>query len=368
MIERLYVDNYKSLVNFELPLKELTLLIGRNGVGKTSVLDIVFALRRLLSGEAKLTDKDVFPTNTLTRWQLQSAQVFEVDVRLGDDTMRYRLEVEHDRDLRRARILSEKLESQGRLLFAFEKGKVHLYRDDYSAGPEYSADWTESALARVPEGSDNRKLSRFLQWMRKTIVCGLYPASFEAETVAAEPVLYRDARNLASWYQHVMLERPDLTPSYLGLLSEVIEGFKSIRLVSSGLDSRAMMVQFVQGDQQYELRLSEMSDGQRALTAIYALSQLTVGQGYTLFLDEPDNYVALAEIQPWLVNLSDACGEDVPQAVICSHHPEVIDYIGRDRCLELRRENSGVTKVRPLRELDASDGLKLSELVARGWL
>jgi predicted ATPase len=38
MIKRIYIDNYyKSLVNFELQLQELTLLLGPNGVGKTSV-------------------------------------------------------------------------------------------------------------------------------------------------------------------------------------------------------------------------------------------------------------------------------------------------------------------------------------------
>ena len=39
MLQRLYVDNYKCLVNFDLPLQELTLLLGPNGAGKTSVLD-----------------------------------------------------------------------------------------------------------------------------------------------------------------------------------------------------------------------------------------------------------------------------------------------------------------------------------------
>ena len=56
MIQRLYVNNYKCLVNFELHLQELSLLLGQSGVGKTSVLDIVFSLRRLLSGDARITD------------------------------------------------------------------------------------------------------------------------------------------------------------------------------------------------------------------------------------------------------------------------------------------------------------------------
>jgi hypothetical protein len=84
-------------------------------------------------------------------------------------------------------------------------------------------------------------------------------------------------------------------------------------------------------------------------------------------LDEPDNYIALAEIQPWLIELADACGEEVPQAVLCSHHPELIDYLGGDRGLILRRESSGATTVRPASELAVEGGLKLSEVIARGW-
>ena len=62
MLQRLYVDNYRHLVNFELRLQELSLLLGRNGAGKTSVLDVVLAIRRLLNGTARVTDPDTFPT------------------------------------------------------------------------------------------------------------------------------------------------------------------------------------------------------------------------------------------------------------------------------------------------------------------
>ena len=54
MFKRLYIDNYKCFVNFTLDIQELTLLIGYNGTGKTSVLDIMYALRELLSGRAKI--------------------------------------------------------------------------------------------------------------------------------------------------------------------------------------------------------------------------------------------------------------------------------------------------------------------------
>ena len=149
MLERLYVDNYKCLVNFDLPLQELSLLLGPNGAGKTSVLDVVFALRRLLGEGARITDADVFPTRTLTRWQQRNLQVFEIRAVLDADSFGYRLEVEHERSTRRARIHLERLTGGGGPLFEFSQGEVQLFRNNHSEGPTYSADWSESALARV---------------------------------------------------------------------------------------------------------------------------------------------------------------------------------------------------------------------------
>jgi predicted ATPase len=367
MIKRLYIDNFKSLVNFELNVQELTLLLGPNGVGKTSVLDVVFAVRQLLSGIAKITDRGVFPTSTLTRWQKRTVQVLELDVTLGGNDYRYRLEIEHDPTNRRARVELEQLELGGAPLFRFRHGEVQLYRDNHSAGPTFSADWSESALARIPPRNDNTHLTRFLDFMRKVIVCGIYPASFAAESATEDAVLERDAHNFASWYRHLLLERQDLVPEFTKALQEVIDGFRIIRMEKVGLSTWALMVMFDQYGEKYELRLDEISDGQRALLALYSLVRLAAGQGYTLFLDEPDNYVALAEIQPWLIELADACGGSVPQAVLCSHHPELIDYLGGDRGVLLERESSGVTRAKELAENAADGGLRLSERVARGW-
>ena len=371
MLQRLYADNYKCLVNFELRLQELSLLLGPNGVGKTAVLDVVFALRRLLNGSARITDTDVFSTRTLTRWQNVQLQVFEVEVLLDTDRFIYRLEVGHDRSARRARIQLEKLVHQNDLgkgtLFEFENGEVQLYRDDYSSGPQYAYDWWESALARVAPRNDNERLTRFLDFVRKIMVCSLYPPIFSAESRDEDPLLQRDTRNFADWYRHMVQERPDLLPELTGTLQEIMHGYRTIRLEKVGQETRALMVVFDEGGERYELRFDELSDGQRALIALYALIHLTADQGYTLLLDEPDNYVALAEIQPWLRELESACGETVPQAVISSHHPELIDYLGSENSYTLQREKSGIVTVRKPEANPAEPGLKRSELIARGW-
>lgn len=367
MLKRLYVDNYRCLVNFHLELRDLTLLVGPNGSGKSSVLDVLFALRQLLSGTGKVTDPDIFPTRSLTRWQDRNLQTFEVILRLeGEPDATYRLEVEHEREGRRARIVLESLKIDHKPLFEFREGEVQLYRDDHSLGSQYAADWSESAMARVAPRPVNQRLIRFLDLLRGVSVCALDPKRFQAESVSEEPLLRADGGNFASWYRHQIQERQDLIIEVVEALRKVLDGFHSIRMERVGSEARAFMVAFEGSSGRYELRLDELSDGQRALIALYSLVFLA-GEQDILFLDEPDNFLALAEIQPWLMALSDNCGVKPRQAILCSHHPELIDYLGGEAGVLLKRERAGSITTRRLSEISADSGLKLSEIIARGW-
>ena len=312
----------------------------------------------------------MFPPSSRTAWQLASVQTIELHADFYGDRLCYRLEVEHHKRQNLVRISNESLtDSRGNPLFEFQMGNVKLFRDDHSEGPVYAADWLDSAMARVPERDDNQRLSKFLDVVRKILVCGLYPASFEQETTRPELLLDRNASNFSSWYQHVQLDDPGRVEAFRKSIVEVIDGLDQIRLQQSGLNRRTLMVSFAGSGHRYELPLNEISDGQRALMALYALIHLSAGLGYTLLLDEPENHIALAEIQPWLMELEDRCGDSIPQTVICAHHPEVIDFLGAEHGVHLLRERSGATQLKKLSEIShvSANSLKLSELLARGW-
>ena len=250
-------------------------------------------------------------------------------------------------------------------------GDVQLYRDDLSKGPKFPSDWTVSSLARVAQREDNKKLSRFQNFVRSIIVCGLHPGGFVSESATEDDRLDRDGGNFVGWYRSLAQERPDLIAVYTKTMQDVLYGFRGIRLQKAGMDTRALMMVFREANEEYALRFEEVSDGQRTLAVLYALSCLAAGQGHTLLLDEPMNFVALREVQPWLQELSELCDESLPQAVLASHHPEIVDYLGGDKGRLLRREGSGATRADPVATvLDNStsdNGLKLSELFARGW-
>lgn len=375
VLERICVHNYKCLVDFELRLQETVLLLGSNGVGKTAVLDVMFGLRELLAGNVKVTDPIAFHPSTLTRWQPQNEQTIEIQAVVGGDRFHYRLAIEHTEGGKRSRIACEHLHGGDTPLFRCELGEVQLFRDNGSTGPTYQTDWTESALARVVPQESNQRLTSFMEAIRGMVVCTIRPALMRAESTREEVLLDRYASNFVDWYRHALQENPASTVAHVESLRPVMDGFNNVHLRQSGLDSRALMFDFEADGGSgrpghstlYKLRLDELSDGHRALVVLYALLHLKHDRGGVLLLDEPDNYLALAEIQPWLVALMDACGETLSQAVVCSHHPELIDYMGADCGVVLRRGPSADTSAEPLAASVSDYGLSLSEIVARGW-
>ena len=373
MVKRLYVDNYKCLVNFELRFQDLMLLIGRNGAGKTAVFNVIYALRQLLVGHSRVTDAEIFPHSTLTRWQDRPEQVFQLHVELEEVEYAYSLQVEHRKEETwKARVKSEILEGDGEPLFKFELGKVRLFRDDHSEGPAFMSDWRESALARVPETRDNKRLSSFLEFARSLLVCGLAPRAMSAEARSEDQTLARDGHNFVNWYRHIVQEQQHIVSGYTQEMLEAIDGLSGFRLEKVGIDARVLTAVFGDDTATHEYRFNELSDGQRAIIVLYALTMLTADQGQVLLIDEPVNFVALPEIQPWLVALRDAIGATLPQVVLASHHPEIIDYLGANRAVLLFRKGTGPTRGKSLSEhlgsMGANGALRISEWMARDWV
>ena len=367
MLTRLYVDNFLCLTNFELTLNETNVLLGTNGSGKTSVLDALSRLQNLVARGAKI--EEVLPATDMTLSQNRDEQRFELDLESGEDAYHYTLLIQHHRARRSLRIGEESLTHNDKLIFDFKEGEAQLYHDDYSEGRSYPFDWSRSGLGALNERRDNQKLTGFKRAISNFIIVGPCPPLFKPETRSEDEFLDWSMKNFVGWYRHAAQENMRGNAELFEALREAIPGFDSISLTESGENSRALKVDFRRSDDGLErVGLSQLSDGQRMLVALYSLLYLSSGRGASLFLDEPDNYLALREIQPWLTAVDQACGGDnnLEQAVVVSHHPVTIDYMAGAKGRWFRRD--GIGPVRVSAEPDQRiEGLPLSELMARGW-
>lgn len=372
MLKRLYVDNFKCLVNFDLAFDSLNLFLGPNGAGKSTIFKVLQKIQELVNGEHKVTD--LFKHSECTRWQTSLIQSFELDVAGNGGLYKYELAIEHTEDGRLARIEHERLWFDNGPLLKFEMGEVQLYRDNHSEGPKYPFDWSRSAVSSISPRKDNARLTWFREWWQRLIIVQINPILMLSDSQQEENQLSAHAENFASWYRHVSQDQSQAI-KITNTLGEVLDGFSHFKFEKIGGQTWGLKVIFSStslDSRSGEFTFGELSDGQRVLITLHTLLSVVQGQsdGYTLCLDEPENFVALPEIQPWLVNLYDACNStpERAQALLISHNPEIINYLLASPIgYWLERQNNGATRVN--RIIDQSGaGLPPSELVARGWL
>jgi energy-coupling factor transporter ATP-binding protein EcfA2 len=369
MLTRLYCDNYKCLVNFEFRPEPLQLLMGRNGAGKTTVFRVLELLGDFAARgepcEGRLVNR------TRTRWQQVEQQRFEVEVKGDEGTYLYELLVdEWGQPIAYPRVLRESVTLDGKPLFLFEDGTVHLHSNQYVEKVKFPLNQRRSGLSIVESRKDNTKLGWLKDWLGRILYLQISPEQMgsRAEKEAVRPT--HNLSNFAEWYRHLRLDRGKGTEDLRVALREVMDGFESLDLKEAGLNTRVLQVAARAASngsgKELQYAFGELSDGQRALVGLYTVLYCALSSQTTICIDEPDNFVALAEIQPWLSRLSDLAQETGAQVLVASHHPELLNQLATRNGVILERVDGRQTLVRPFAPPSDST-LTPAEIVARGW-
>ncbi|MCC7536688.1 MAG: AAA family ATPase [Deltaproteobacteria bacterium] len=361
MLTRLYVDNYRCLVNFEMHVPKVAVLLGANGSGKSSVWEVLVGIQQVIArGHAPAA---AFPIDTLTAWQAgRDRQRFEVDVEGPQGLYAYQLALTHERERRRARVVQESVSLAGKLLYRSADGIVSL-AGDRPEPTTFSFD-SERAFLGILDPPKSHPLRWFVDWVRGMRLVQPDPVSVETFSDREADTLETNGENFASYYRGVQLNEPESAARAMAELRGVLPGFETLRLEVAG-DARALKARFrSDGGAEYEVAFGQLSHGERAAVVLYVLLHASRGSSL-LFLDEPDNYLALPEIQPWVAQLLHRVEEGGVQALVISHHPTVIDYLAPVEAMHFHREDGGPTRLTKM-ETDLATGLTTSEWWAQG--
>ena len=362
MLTRIYIDNYKCFKEFEYRPERLQLILGANGSGKTSFLEALLSLQQLVVQGRPAGE--VFKWNERTRWESKLKQHFELDIRLKGVEYRYSLEVHWLKGATDSPKVCESLKVNGKLLFTFEAGQVTMSNGPRTPQVRYGVDPGRSALSTMPRDSGSPDITSALAWFG-SFYC-FRPNPTEAPTISRNETDYpsRDLHDFADWYRR--LEHQGSTEELRQSLTKAIEGFKKLLLVPISQDSFTLNVEFSNGA---SYNFNELSDGQRSLVYLYTILHVIIEKGKTVILDEPENFLALSEIQPWLNHADMAAEDHGGQLLLISHSPKLIDQLASSSGVFFVRDGDGPVRVEKFRDsVDTESGLLASELVARGWV
>ena len=367
MLKRIYIDNYKSLVNFDQEFGSINLLMGINGAGKTTIFNVLHTLH--LFAQAEIVLEELFPRDTLTRWSSSNIQSFRLSIENAGALYEYELGIEHGRGDHAIRIQYERLKINGEPLLNYAQNVLEYYVSDSIIPLKVeNIRFSRTTLESIPDDDNTARLIWFRKRMSRFLIVQIDPLSMVHESPKSESTLSRHAENFVSWYRYITQDTEKMAQINQEL-SEVFDDFRDFNLSKMGEHVRGLEANFQQNGQMLAYRFSELSEGQRTLAVLYTLIIYAHSRDYTICIDEPGNYLALQEIQPWIVQLSDLCDDGLLQAIVISHHPELINYLvfSNAGIWFSREDNTSATKSMPLPQQNGSS-LPIAELIARGWI
>jgi predicted ATPase len=366
VLKRLEVDNYRTLVGFVFEPPESAVIVGENGAGKTALLSVLAGIRSIVVGGVSI--EIPFPTSDVTRWSDEPLQTFALEVTDAKEHFRYELVLAHDRARELVAIQREQLRAGEDIVYEVNDEGVLLHSDmtPSAALLRIPFDRRRSFLPSLEPRPEYRRILAFRDLIADFWLFKLDPLAIHSMSKRAEEWLEEDGSNFAGWYSDFSQREEEKAAALRQELGEVLHGFVRFKNARTGGMVRELRAVFeASTGKDYEVSLDELSDGQRALAVLYAVLHAMPYGPALLVIDELENFVSLAELQPWLAKLDEHAEGKPWQRLILSHNPIVIDYLAADAALEMTRPHGGASQIAPL-DIDLSEGLRASEVLVLG--
>ena len=373
MLKRVYVNNFRCMVNFEQTFSGINLLMGPNGAGKSTLFDVLYRVRQFIADGEKASD--IYPLSDFTNWFVTGPgeRIIELDVEGNGGRYRYRLKLWHHTDHPgEVFVREETLKHNDQPLFEFIDGKAQIHYGDDRENQKFPMDYSRSGLGvlQLQEHQSYNKLIWFRNWLKGLRVLRINPALMGAESRHEVRSPDLQLTNYASWFRHLSQERQGQVFDLTVALRDILPGFDSFSLREAG-EAKMLWVGFKDPNGRVRhLKLNQLSEGQRALIALYTLLHCSPEEEpSTLCVDEPENFLALPEVQLWLNLVQERSDNGQGQAILISHHPRIINFLARgDSGIWLERDGTGPTRTKRISLDCEGGGLTAAELVERGWI
>jgi predicted ATPase len=388
-IKYINVDNFKSLVNFDLPLAKFSCLVGLNGAGKSTILQFFDFLSQQVKGDMKgwlekrqwkssdlnsklsrkqnitfnigldsfgtdvqwiasfnrqtlrcTTEKLIWGANIILNVEDSNYQIWSIEwVEVGKDPVNNGgfLTVRNDSDFVTARILKRSQLLSGKIPF----------------------DYQGSVLSQISESklpSQIVEIKRFFKDLHALDL--LAPELLRQRTRDAGNSLGLGGEKLSAFLHEIGEEK---RASIQQNLAKVYPQFKHLdsSALRSGWKSLTIQEQF--GDILVKTEARHVADGLLRMLAVFA--QLSKAQSF-LLLDEIENGV-----NPELIEfLVDQLVAAQPQVLITTHSPMVLNYMEDEIAIEgiiyIYKQPNGATKA--IRLFDIPSMRKKLEVMGPG--
>ncbi len=341
MLEKLYAHGFRTLFHTEVTFQPLTILIGKNGVGKSTLLDVVQLIGKFARGGA---DRAFGPPPWSLGWQrtkgIGTVNTVDFTLVLSDATAKYRYELKLSERDRQVKVEEERLSR--------ETDHTPIASFDYRSKPA-----SGTVLRPDPDTSSQFKteIASVAQLVQSFESYELNPSQIERGNDPKHTYINRDGYGVASYLAHL---KDNDEPRF----DELEACLKRFRPDTESIQVWAPADEMFWGlrdiGQEFAFPAVHLSWGDRQLVGLLCVL-FSVKPGATIAIEEIDRGFHPSRYEAVIQLLSEAVytgliDNQKAQVIITTHSPSFInklqDLAGNIQLV--RRASSGGTIVTPL--------------------
>lgn len=337
MIKLIKIDNFKSLVDFELPLSKFNCLVGLNGAGKSTVLQAIDFLSQLIKGDITgwLEKRQWDKTDLNSKLTKKSNITFTVELVLTDNQI-----VQWRGSFNRASLYctSEEITAGNKSVLRVKNGQL-IIPSLNTIPANIRFEYEGSVLSKFKLG----KFQHILEQVKNALLAIqsldlISPELLRSSNKSSGGQLGLGGEKLSSYIHESGKASQDNLKALLQKVYHQLDGIETTAL-RSGAKELSITEHF--NGAKLKSNARHINDGMLRLMGI--LSQL-VSQNDFLLFDEIENGIN-PELIEFLMDLLVAAKQ---QVLLTSHSPMVLNFldddVAKDGVIYLYKTQTGHTK------------------------
>jgi predicted ATPase len=359
MIRRLYIHNYGCLLNFKLPIlgHSSSLLIGKNGSGKTTVGNALRLLQKIARGINQV--KELVSLDDFSHGISASPMRFEIEVELKKMVCEYVLAFEYVQKTRQLLVFEEKFTVDGQPRYTRDDAREYIAEKGRPGKNAFRIDKSLVSLPIVQADGAYDPLFLFRRWLAQMLILKPVPSLIQGDSSQESLLPEPDIGNYGDWFSGLLAYSPSSYTKIAQYLQQVLPDLKDIKNPNLSANYRSLQIQFSNESGNLTLPFHALSDGEKCFLICGLVLAANDAYGPLFcFWDEPDNYLAIDEVEHFVMALRRTFLHSGGQFVATSHNAETIRCFSNENTLLLHRKNHlEPTTIHPLSEVQVNGDL-----------
>ena len=345
MFRKLKVDNFKSLVDFSVEFTPMSVIIGNNATGKSSVLQAI----DFLCGSVK---EDFGIMLERRNWTADNILLPSKEGKLEYD---WSMVLSIYSGKNEVGLLSERLVCNGTQLLVYQKGEDGFIKNegkDTNVLPRALAIKSSALRMLNRDETIDYRIKYFIDFLENSSSFEmLSPNEMRLSSRGVKESIGMSGKNLPSFIKQMTEEQK---ASFMSKLTRLLGNrISDVKAKTQGKPGWTQIVSTEKyKDKSIHISSKEMSDGMLRLLAFVAISEIKSSNA-TMLLDEIENGVNTNYAEQLLEILKEMYAEKKHQLILTTHSTVFMDYIDAEDIVFLYRDNNGYTKAARLFENEA---------------